>query len=357
MWPFTRKTKAGPHPSFEKRSAMSGYTSMLLGMREAYISGRSGLGELTSAVQSCVSLWEAGLGIATVTGAPMLGRREMTIIGRGLATRGESLWLMRDELVPCSDWDLSTRNGRPTAYRCSISEAGGGTTTTALAGEVLHFRIGVDSAAPWAGSSPLRRSSLTATMLQAVEGALAETFENMPLGSSIIPFPEAPDVDLTTMARDFRGRRGRVLLRESVNVAAGGGPAPASDWKPADVTPDLERAVPIEALGAARDGIALAYGVLPSMLNPAAAGPSIREGQRHLATFCLQPIAETIAEECTLKFGAAVAIDVITPLQAYDTGASARSFKTMIDALAAAKEAGLSDAAVAGVLGKLDWKD
>lgn len=345
-------------PSAEKRSAMSGYTAMLIGAREAYISGRSGLGELTSTVQSCVSLWEAGLGIANVKGAPMLGRREMAIVGRSLAVRGESLWLIRGtEMVPCSDWDLSTRNGQPRAYRVSVSEAGGGRTETVLAGETLHFRIGVDSAAPWAGSSPLRRSSLTASMLHAIENALAETWEAMPFGSQIVPFPEAQDTDMTALGRSFRSQRGKVMLRESVAVTAAGGPQPAADWRPADTTPALEKAMPIQSLDAARNGIAFAYGILPAMLNPMTTGPLVREGQRHLAQFVLQPIGEAIAEEASLKLGGKVDVDVITPLGAYDAGAAARSFATIVDGLAAAKAAGLSDAAVAASLAKLDWSE
>ena len=61
--------------------------------------------------------------------------------------------------MPCSDWDLRTRDGKPTAYRVSVSEAGGGTTETALAGEVLHLRIGADPAAPYYGTAPLKRAA------------------------------------------------------------------------------------------------------------------------------------------------------------------------------------------------------
>jgi hypothetical protein len=75
-----------------------------------------------------------------------------------------------------------------------------------------------------------------------VESALAEVFENAPLGSLVMPFPESGETDLETLGRGFRGRRGRVLLRESVNVSAAGGPAPASDWKPADMSPIWKRA-------------------------------------------------------------------------------------------------------------------
>jgi len=96
---------------------------------EAYISGRRGIAELTATAQSCVSLWENGFTLAQVVGTDMLDRRTLALIGRSLALRGESVFLIDgDALVPCSDWDLRTRNGRPTAYRVRIPEGVRGTS-------------------------------------------------------------------------------------------------------------------------------------------------------------------------------------------------------------------------------------
>ena len=55
MWPFKRKE------TIEKRSSGSGYTSQIMAARESYISGRSGIGELTATVQGAITLWEGGL--------------------------------------------------------------------------------------------------------------------------------------------------------------------------------------------------------------------------------------------------------------------------------------------------------
>lgn len=341
----------------ERRSAASGFTTEIIAARESYISGRRGIAELTATAQSCISLWEHGFSLADIEGTDMVKRRDMALIGRSLALRGESVFLIAEAgLVPCSDWDLRTRNGRPLAYRVSISEAGGGATQTALAGEVLHLRIGCDPAAPWLGAAPLRRASLTAGLLNAVESALAEVYENAPIGSQIVPFPETPDTDMTKIGRSFRGQRGRVLLRESVNVSAAGGPAPASDWKPQDVTPDLRGAMTAETLAASRNAICGVYGVLPALFDSAAQGPLVREAQRHLATWYLQPIAECIAEEMTEKLGSAVRIDTLRPLQAFDAGGAARAISALVDAMTRAKEAGLPPDALAGAFRRLDWE-
>lgn len=335
---------------------MSGFTAELIAARESYIAGRRGIAELTGTAQACISLWEHGLSMAEVSGTDLLDRRTMAMVGRSLALRGESVFLIRERgLVPCADWDLRTRGGKPVAYRVSVSESGGGTTTTVLAAEVLHVRIGADVAAPWAGQAPLRRASLTSALLNAVESSLAEIFENAPLGSTIIPYPESEDVSLETLSRAFRGRRGRVLMRESVSVSAAGGPVPQSDWKPADVTPDISRAMTAETLAAARDGIVAAFGLLPSMFDrKGGQGPAVREGQRHLAQWTLQPIAELLAEEATEKLGAAVKLDVITPTQSFDVGGTARALATVIGALAQAKEAGLAPGDVAAALKLVD---
>ena len=340
----------------EKRASSSGFTAEIMAARESYISGRRGVAELTATVQGCISLWEGAFALADVSGTDLLDRRSLALMARSVALRGEAVFLIRDAgLVPCSDWEVSTRNGIPRAYRLSVSEAGGGTTETALAAEVLHIRIGSDPAAPWIGTAPLRRASLTAGLLQSVESALAEVYENAPIGSQIVPFPESADTDMATMGRSFRGQRGRVLLRESVNVQAAGGPAPQADWRPSDVTPDLSRAMTRESLEAARGAVCGVFGVLPSLFSSNAQGPLVREAQRHLAGWCLQPIAMLLSEEASEKLGAEIMIDVMRPVQAFDAGGRARALSTIVEALAKAKEAGLAPGDMNAALTLVNW--
>jgi hypothetical protein len=344
--------------SVEKRSATSGFTAEVMQMREAYISGRRGIAELTATAQSAVSLWENGFSLADVDGADMLNRCTMALIGRSLALRGESVFLIDgDSLIPCSDWDLRTKGGKPVAYRVSIAEAGGGSTQTALAGEVLHVRIGADVAAPWFGTAPLKRASLTAGMLNAVESALAEVFELAPLGSQVVPMPETPETDNNNLARSFRGQRGRVLLRESVTVSAAGGPTPQTDWRPSSLSPDLSNSMTKETLDASRDAILGAFGVLPALFSAATTGPMVRESQRHLAGWTLQPIAALLAEEATEKLGGTVSIDTLRPLSAFDSGGRARALLTITQALAMAKQGDISPADLQAALQLVDWGD
>lgn len=114
MWPFTKRQK------LEKRSHASGFTTEILSARASYIAGRSGFAELTATAQSCVSLWEGALAMSDVAGASLLDRRSMAIAARGLALRGEAVFLIREMgLVPCSDWDLRTRDARRAPERIS----------------------------------------------------------------------------------------------------------------------------------------------------------------------------------------------------------------------------------------------
>lgn len=343
-------------PDVETRSSGTGYTAQIMAAREAYISGVSGVGELTATVQSCVSLWEGAFALADVQGTPLLDRHTLAMVARSLALRGEYVALIGDNrLIPAADWDLSTRDGEPKAYRLSISEAGGGRTMTALAAEVVHFRVGADPVEPWTGIAPLRRARLTAGLLQTIESALSEVYHNAPLGSLIVPFPEAPDTDMNDIGRSFRGQRGRVLLRESVAVTAAGGAGPSTDWRPSDVTPNLQQAMPLEALNAARAAILSAFGVLPALFVDAAQGPLVREAQRHLCQWTIQPIAMLIGEETGRKLGSDVMIDTLRPIQAFDSGGRARAFSTIVQALATAKEAGIDGSTLNDALTLVNW--
>lgn len=347
IWPFKKKTA-------ETRSSGSNYTAQLIGSRAEYITGRSGLAELTGTVQSCVDFWSHGLAVADVKGTNILSKQHLALAGRALALRGECVFLIEDSgLTVCSDWDLSTRAGQPRAYRVTVPDVGGGTTSTALAGEVLHFRIGCDANMPYSGQAPLRRSGLTAGLLHHIESALSEVYRDAPIGSAVVPFPETDETDLTGLARAFRAYRGKVQIRESVAVVAAGAPSPATDWKPHDLTPDLQRAMTGESLVAARGSIAMAFGLLPAMLNPAAVGTTIREGQRHACQYTLQPIVSLMGEELSEKLGTTVELDVMTPLQSFDTGGRARAAATMVQALAQAKEAGVDPSSAFRLV---DWE-
>ena len=319
------------------------YTQQALQFRADTIIGRRNMAELTGTVQTCVSLWEHGLAQAE-TSVGVLTPEILGMAGRSLGFCGEALFVMRgDRLVPAHSWTVTTKGSRPVAYRVVVPDTGGGRSDTVLAGEVLHFKIGQPTERPWTGTSPLMRASLTAEMLYAVEDALADVFTNAPLGTKVISTPERPTQDNSKIERSFAGKRGRIALEESSNVDAAGGPAPAQDWRPASLSPELDKSNTAETLKAARGSVMSAYGVLPALTNESVTGPAVREAQRHLAQWQLQPIAKMIANEAAAKFETTAEIDILQPLQAYDAGGRARALSGIIKGLSEAKQAGLSD--------------
>jgi hypothetical protein len=343
--------------AIETRSSGTGYTAQLVAARQGYISGASGLAELTAAVQGSVTLWEGGFALADVRGTDLLSRHIMALTARALALRGEAVFLIRDRLVPATDWDITTRDGLPRAYRLQIPEVSGGRAETALAAEVLHFRIGCDSVTPWAGSAPLRRSRLSAQLLHELESALRDVFRDAPLGSQIIPVPEGASEDMASLRAGFHGRRGAALVIEGVAQAVGAGMHPQLGKAPDQLSPDLSRTLADTLLTNAKGAVFSAFGILPGLQNPATTGPMVREAQRHLAQLVLQPMAMIMAEEATTKLGGPVSIDVVRPMQAFDAGGKARALATMVAALAQAKEAGIEGATLQDALAFIDWAD
>ena len=341
----------------EVRSSGAGYTSQLIAARQAYLTGASGMGELTGAVQACVSLWEGGLGLADVKGTDLLTRRTLALTARALALRGEALFLIRDQLIPASDWEVTTRDGEPRAYRLQVPETNGGIYQNALAGEVVHFRIGSDPATPWAGTAPLRRSQLSGQLLHEIESALRDVFRDAPIGSQIVPVPEGSSDDMAALRSGFRGRRGAALVIEGIAQAVGAGMHPQLGKSPDQLSPDLTGTMADRLLIEAKGAVYGAFGVLPGLFVPSAQGPLVREAQRHLAQLVLQPMALLMAEELTAKLGAKVLIDVVRPMQAFDAGGKARALATMVQALAQAKEAGIEGATLQDALSFIDWAE
>jgi hypothetical protein len=112
-----------------------------------------------------------------------------------------------------------------------------------------------------------------------------------------------------------------------------------------------------ETLVASRDAICGAFGVLPGLFSSATTGPLVREAQRHLAQWTLQPIAALLAEEASEKLGGDVNIDVQRPLHAFDAGGRARALLTVTQTLAMAKEGSVTPADISKALELVDWGD
>lgn len=347
VWPFKKKV--------ETRSNGSSYLNQMMAARAALIEGREGVAEMTAAAQSCISLWEGGLSLADVSGTDLLPASTLALVGRSLALRGEFVALLRGQrLQVAAEWDVKTRDGFPVAYRLSIADSGGPLSVTALADEVVHVVTGASTQMPYVGNAPLRRASLSAGLLNAIEAALSDVYQAAPIGSAIVPLPEANVDDLTKVRADFRGKRGSVLVVEGVSQAVQAGQYQNMHQAPADLTPQLSRLEANETLRLARGAIESAFGVLPALANPSTTGPAIRECQRHLSQWTLAPLAKLVAAEMSAKLETEIKIDVMRATQSYDVGGRARAAAQIVEMQARAKEAGV-DADVA--LRLVGWSD
>ncbi|GAB5449901.1 MAG: phage portal protein [Halioglobus sp.] len=348
MWPFKKRAE----PEVETRSS-GNFTQMVMDWRAANLAGSDGVAQLSAAVQSSVSHWENAMAVCDVTGTDLLDPMTLAIIGRDLGLKGESVWYVGpDKLLAVSDYEVSTSvGGQPRGYRISLPSVGGGTTQVALSAEILHFRIGCSAAEPWQGTSPLRRSSLSADLLAAVESSLSEVYQNAALGSSIVPFPESSETDREKIASAYRGLRGKLVLTESMAVHAAGGPQPQTDWRANSLTPDIQSALPIESLESARDQIFLAYGIPPALIERNSTGQMLREIGRHLATWTLTPICKMVAHEASQKLATEITLDCQTPLQSFDAGGRSRAAKAVVELLALAKQEGVDAETALKVVG------
>ena len=127
--------------------------------------------------------------------------------------------------------------------------------------------------------------------------------------------------------------------------------------RPDQLSRQLAKTLADKLLTEAKGEVYSLFDILPGLTNPATTAALVREAGRHLAQLVLQPVANLMAEEATEKLGAAVAIDVVRPMQAYDHGGKARAVSTMLQAMATAKEAGLDPATVKDALQFIDWAE
>lgn len=184
---------------------------------------------------------------------------------------------------------------------------------------------------------------------------MRDVYRDAPLGSQIVPVPEGSADDMAELRSAFKGRRGTALVIEGVAQATAAGMNPNIGQKPDQLSPDLSRSMTAESLAAARDAILMAFGVLPGLMNRAVTGPAVREAQRHLAQWTLQPLAVLLAEEASTKLGAEISVDLMRPVQAFDVGGRARALSAIVKSLAEAKTAGLTADELNLALTNVNW--
>ena len=113
-------------------------------------------------------------------------------------------------------------------------------------------------------------------------------------------------------------------------MLAGTSPSPIKDWEPNSISPDIRGMGDVvpqhEAIA---DSIRSSFGIPPGIFGRSTPGNSIRESLRHMSFATLQPIADMLGEEFSVKLGTAVEIDVVSAFGVSDFVARARALATI----------------------------
>lgn len=320
-----------------------------------------------AAQEAAAGLWERAFASATIA----QGRRAqrmcrpsmMALIAREFVYSGESCWLLdvldgQPVAGVASSWEVNGPGVFPQRWRYRLDVLGpsGNRTRRADWDGVLHFMMGRDPSQPWKGQAPLERAGTTRKLANLLETRLGE--ETAAQVGNIIALPRDPGQrqradgtaydPLEDTRKALSSIRGKTVLMETTASGWGEGrfAAPRNDWKPQRIGPD-----PPSSLNELRKEVTrlvlAALGVPPTLLQDAADGTAQRESWRRFLHGTIQPIANLVAEELSVKLDEDVKID-FSELFASDLSGRARAFQSMVqggmDAAKAAALAGLMDA-------------
>ena len=326
IWPFGK---------FEHReSATDAIVSALIS--QAGGSSALPLVEALGSVEAAAGLWSRAFASASVepkTPATMaLTPTVLAAIGRGLATRGEVVFVLDVSdifgLTQAASWKVSG-GVRPESWRYTVKQPlpnGGALERTLSSDAVLHLRYATRPDAPWAGISPLGMADETRALASWIERRLAE--ETSTATSYVLPLPEAADVD--ALKADIKGGRGRLHIVDTTSAGWGDGSiaAPRQDWKS-----NRLGANPPESLGKLRSDLKSdIFGVfgIPSSVH--GTGGSARESYRQFLASTIQPLAKLVVEELRVKLDTPTLALDFTELRAADISSRARAYGVLINA-------------------------
>ena len=191
---------------------------------------------------------------------------------------------------------------------------------------MLHFRIDVDTARPWAGVSPFTRSAVTRGILCEVERSLRDEHRS-PVGTVIA----IPATDSTSeLAADIAALAGRVVLGETTagGWSEGRSAAPAGDWRPQRIGP-MPAQFTIQTRLDTERSLMGAAGVPVALVNPEA-GTDSRESWRRFLHGTLSPVARLVSAELE-RVGLSGGLS-FNRLGASDLAGRSRAYKQLTEA-------------------------
>ena len=320
----------------------SGYTDALV---SALLDNASGTGpksaQATGALEACAGLVGRSLSRCAVTGDDhgLVGPLLLASIGRQLVRTGSAVYVLsvragRASLIPVCSWDVTGDvDPRSWLYRVDLPAPSSTFTRTASYAEVVHHKWATDPARPWAGVAPMGAASGLAKLIGALEGGLGDD-AGSPRGQVLsVAEGVAPDGDgLAELRGTIAKLRGKVAIVETTRHGSGAG---MDSGTRKDFAVSRLGGQSTQAEGqlwqAARDSVASACGIPPSLLSKGGDGTGERESFRRWVATGLQPLADAVASEFQRVLETPIKLDS-SPLMAQDTQGRARAASALLGA-------------------------
>ena len=325
-WRFWEKTENRDYTSvlidaFLQRAASS---TTVLNQIPSYQQG---------AIEAAVGWWSRGFAAIRLIPGLQIGADMLAEIGRGLCSRGESIWYIdrsgrRLRYRVVSTYEVRT-HGNMEYYQVTMSLPDRLETLSFVSPkDVLHFRYSIDPIAPWRGIGPLQLASQSVDVLSKGERHFAKELSSAV--GNLLPQPSAPgSEDVKGLKESLRDLDGRTAIVQTQKASWGqqGGQNDA-DWRLTRLGAKPERASVI-LRGFVENSIYAACGIPPGLFS-AASESSVRDSWRLFLLATIGPFSKMLAEEISEKL-VPVKIDM-AELRSADVATMARAVHSLVQA-------------------------
>ena len=260
-------------------------------------------------------------------------------IGSAIIENGEAVYYIDTDshtFVPVNGFDV--RGGwleSDLSYSLELSGPTLSRTVYAPSSRVIHVRANVDSKNPWRGRSPLTLAQTTAQLSNYLEARAAQG-ATTPEGN-LISYPdvefgvnedgEAMESELQTDIDAMEG--GNFLVPSGRDAGVAPSASIGSDWSPKRLG-YMPSAPLIELRRDAERTLLNACGISPALHDSNSGGTSFKSAMQGFQRMTIQPYANLIAREVSLKTGSDHTISAAHLSR--DTSTIGRTLKGLIDA-------------------------
>ena len=268
----------------------------------------------TAACEFAAGLWQRTLSSAEVQPAHLGSLITPDVLGsiaRGLVLRGQVVGVVEDGgLVLASDAEV-TGGPQPSTWRFKVTLDGPTRSQTWTLGydDVLLFQWSTDPRRPWAGIGPLQRASVSTALLARLEGRMSE--EASAVSGHLLSVPDTEAQAVEQLQTDLRALKGRTaFVRTSKNwgseegKVSAGVPGEYVQRRIGAVVPEPN----IKLRSDAGMDLVSSCGVPAALIRSDADGTASRAATSRFLDFSVQPVADVMAAELSMKLGTPVTL-------------------------------------------------